>query len=132
MMSCIALCEYVNHPKYLKCHIKDENNPEIKRIRNEDIPEKYFIISNNEIVRIRYLLIYGKDSRNCKASISENSIWRWIVNNKTMVLMCFYGLFLITLGIFNSRTGAYYRQLMTKKAWALFKLFTVKGNESEF
>lgn len=129
MMSCVALCEYVNHPKYLKCHIKDENNPEIKRIRNEDIPEKYFIISNNEIVRVRYLLIYGKDSSNYKTSISENTIWRWIANNKTMVSMCFYGLFLASLGLLNSRTGAYYRQLMTKKAWALLKFFKVKENE---
>lgn len=48
--SCLALCEYVPSPMYIR------NNP-------KKIPIGYIILTNNEILRVRYLLIFTKYRR---------------------------------------------------------------------
>lgn len=36
---------------------------ESKKKRNDDVPQKYFVITNNDIVRVRYLLLLGKPTK---------------------------------------------------------------------
>ncbi|KAJ6643018.1 Protein mono-ADP-ribosyltransferase PARP16 [Pseudolycoriella hygida] len=112
-LSCIALCEFVDHPQHLKCHLKDQQPNERKN--DQHIPDKYFVITNNDIVRVRYLLIFAK-SPDKSMQIYRNSVINWIYNNKSVAAMIFYAIILLSVGLANSRTGQYFRQMFWQKA----------------
>ena len=70
-LSCIAVCEVLDHPD-VKCTVKRnsaENNVHNRtraRARNSeggDVPEKYYVVTNNELVRVKYVLIYTEKKR---------------------------------------------------------------------
>jgi len=66
-MSCIAVCEVLDHPD-VKCTLKSKtqngqvtNSPGRARARNSeggDVPERYYVVTNNELLRVKYLLVY--------------------------------------------------------------------------
>jgi len=115
-MSCIALCEFVDHPQHLKCHIDEQReNVRNERKNSQHVPDKYFVITNNDIVRLRYLLIFAK-SPDKPIQIHYNPILNWIYNNKSIATMCFYVVILLAVGMANSRTGHYFRQICWQKA----------------
>ncbi|XP_037046892.1 protein mono-ADP-ribosyltransferase PARP16 [Bradysia coprophila] len=115
-LSCIALCEFVDHPQHLKCHIKDRqpNDGENERKNNQDVPDKYFVITNNDIVRVRYLLMFAK-LPDKPIQIHQNALMNWIYNNKSIATMIFYAIILLSVGLANSRTGQYFRQIFWQK-----------------
>lgn len=80
------------------------------RKNNQLVPDKYFVITNNDIVRLRYLLIFAK-LPDKPLQIHRNPILNWIYNNKSVATMCFYAIILIGIGLANSRTGQYVRQM---------------------
>lgn len=83
------------------------------------VPDKYFVITNNEIVRVRYLIVYGIESRAPDQSdlvqynkIDDNFILKWINRNKWVAAMITYAAILLIIGASNSRQGYYLRQFM--------------------
>lgn len=52
LLSSICVCEYIDDKDFVK--IRKKENP-----KNSDIPEKYLLITNNDVVRVRYLMIYS-------------------------------------------------------------------------
>jgi len=115
-LSCIALCEFVDHPQHLKCHIKEQSHErESERKNSQHVPDKYFVITNNDIVRLRYLLIFAKPPDQ-PVQIHRNPIMNWIYNNKSVATMCFYAVVLLAVGLANSRSGHYFRQIFWQKA----------------
>ena len=81
------------------------------------VPDKYFVITNNDIIRNRYLLVFGNKhtawTENKKNTISvqpKNAVIQWILNNKAIVTMLFYVILLLSIGLANSRNGYYIRQ----------------------
>ena len=68
-LSCIAVCEVLDHPD-VKCTIKGNSTNERQtqcrararaRARNSeggDVPERYYVVTNNEVVRVKYVLVY--------------------------------------------------------------------------
>lgn len=90
--SIIALCEVINDEENVKC--KDENNK--RRALNGytyggEIPEKYFVVTNSELVRVKYLLVY-KGGSAVKSLIKKNFLW---------IVISLYLLMLILIGFFN-------------------------------
>lgn len=89
------------------------------------VPDKYFVITNNEIVRIRYLLIYGKHENVNNDQLipaeSRSATMNWILNHKPLVAMCFYTVILISIGLGNSRHGLYFRHLFWQKTLEIFQ-----------
>ncbi|CAG9759328.1 unnamed protein product [Ceutorhynchus assimilis] len=78
--SIIALCEIINNEEEVKC--KDEKNK--KRALNQDsygaIPDKYFVVTNSELVKIKYLLAYRYRASTVVASFTKkNCLWIVIV-----------------------------------------------------
>ncbi|CAJ0944240.1 unnamed protein product [Ranitomeya imitator] len=63
ILSCVAMCEVIDHPD-VKCQVKKKDSSEIDRKRARarnseggDVPEKYFVVTNNELLRVKYLLV---------------------------------------------------------------------------
>lgn len=76
-MSCVAICEYIDDPSCVK--VRKGENVDVpgslqnfnqksfpENAKNSDIPQSYLLITNNEVVRVRYILVYG--SKNATAA----------------------------------------------------------------
>lgn len=76
------------------------------------MPDKYFVITNNEIVRLRYLLVYGQDERLTvqRAPVPRHPFVQWILAHKSLAAIICYALALLWIGLANSRNGYYFRQ----------------------
>lgn len=90
----------------------------LEKNRRSDVPDKYFLVTNNEIVRIRYLIVYGTDVKNserenmAKCSTGYNTMVQWIFRHKWLAAMAIYAIILAILGTSNSRHGHYMRQFV--------------------
>lgn len=69
-MSCMAVCEVLDHPD-VKCTLenKTRNGAERQvggaraRARNSeggDVPERYYVVTNNQLLRVKYLMVYAE------------------------------------------------------------------------
>jgi poly[ADP-ribose] polymerase 16 len=100
--SVIAVCEIINDVQKVKC--KDAKNK--RRSINEDsfgeIPEKYFVVTDSDMVRVKYLMIYKQ-----KGFISVKS---FIAKHLFLCLILLYCIFIICIGIF-SNSAAYIKFL---------------------
>ncbi|XP_059614321.1 protein mono-ADP-ribosyltransferase PARP16-like [Phlebotomus argentipes] len=90
-ISCVALCEYAEHPTHVKCH----------EAKNSKIPKNIMVVSNNEIIRVRYLLVYGRKPRKT-AQNAERSVMTWLMNHKATVLIISYAFLLLAVNLTTS------------------------------
>ena len=66
-ISCVAVCEILDHPD-VKCTVKSHANSErqnrsrarAKNSEGGDVPERYYVVTNNQTVRVKYVLLYAK------------------------------------------------------------------------
>lgn len=100
------------------------NERENERKSSQLVPDKYFVVTNNDIVRVRYLLIFAKPPDKPIQS-HQNPVMNWIYNNKSVATMIFYAIILISVGLANSRTGHYFRQIFWQKVQRFYS--DVKG-----
>lgn len=109
-MACMFICEFIEHPTHLKCHVSKDS---IRKTKSR-VPEKYFVITNNDIIRIRYLLVFGQKP---KPEIQQFShpIMNWAARNSSTLTVLFYVLLLISLGFANSRTAYLMRKSIIGK-----------------
>lgn len=148
VMSCVAVCEYINDPSHVKIRkgklteIKYfilfcksffvNSNIYLENAKNSDIPQSYLLITNNEIVRVRYLLIYGsKKSTASKkpAATSEevefpqrtNNFFGWCRKNPLVVSVVLYILMLFLVGISKHRAVEYYKHVLMRFLQNRFK-----------
>lgn len=102
------------------------------------MPDKYFLVTNNEIVRVRYLIVYGTDVRNsesedlakCSSVYASNPIVQWTIRHKWLAAMAIYAIILAMLGTSSSRHGHYMRQFVRNamhKAINYVKTFHFNG-----
>lgn len=79
------------------------------------MPEKYFVVTNNEIVRLRYLLVFASSPAIPNEQISFASA------HKALLTMVFYVVLLAGIGLANSRNGVYFRHVLWQKIVRLFE-----------
>ncbi|KAF5294489.1 hypothetical protein FQR65_LT01615 [Abscondita terminalis] len=96
-ISVIAVCEVIDDLDKVKC--KDSNCKE--RAVNQDslsgnIPEKYFVITDSDMIRLKYLFVYKENTINFLES--------WIFKNIAVVLICTYLFLLFCIGFFQGPT----------------------------
>uniref|UniRef100_A0A8D2DT54 Poly(ADP-ribose) polymerase family member 16 n=1 Tax=Sciurus vulgaris TaxID=55149 RepID=A0A8D2DT54_SCIVU len=103
ILSCVAVCEVIDHPD-VKCQIKKKDSKEIDRRRARikhseggDIPPKYFVVTNNQLLRVKYLLVYSQ--KQPKRASSQLS---WFSSHWFMVMMFLYLLLLLIVSVINS------------------------------
>uniref|UniRef100_A0A7M4DVB7 Poly [ADP-ribose] polymerase n=2 Tax=Crocodylus porosus TaxID=8502 RepID=A0A7M4DVB7_CROPO len=107
ILSCVAVCEIIDHPD-VKCQVKKKDSEEIDRkrarVKNSeggDVPQKYFVVTNNQLLRVKYLLVYSQKHR-------RSSSQSWFSNHRFAVLMTLYLLLLVVIGATNSPAFLYY------------------------
>ncbi|XP_041772703.1 protein mono-ADP-ribosyltransferase PARP16-like [Anopheles merus] len=95
-LACIALCEYVDNPNYVKSQEETQQLPgtgegttahatpssdgpsaimSTSFTGNGSFPERYILVKNNELVQVRYLLLYGttKETNNNNNNNNNNT-----------------------------------------------------------
>lgn len=80
------------------------------------VPDKYFVITNNEIVRVRYIIAFGEHTNRMRDENGDynNVVLRWVNNNKAITAMVLYLIFLMLIGAANSRQF-HYLNVATKR-----------------
>ncbi|XP_066449002.1 protein mono-ADP-ribosyltransferase PARP16 [Eleutherodactylus coqui] len=105
ILSCVAMCEVIDHPD-VKCQVRKKDSFEIDRTRARarnseggDVPEKYFVVTNNELLRVKYLLVYsqGQPQRRSRQPSCFSS-------HRFAILMTLYLFVLIVIGLSSSKT----------------------------
>ncbi|KAF3688694.1 Mono [ADP-ribose] polymerase PARP16 [Channa argus] len=104
LLSCVALCEVIDHVD-VKCQVKKKDSEGIDRQRSRaknseggDVPQKYFVVTNNQLLRIKYLLVYSQKRHLSRHSRSTS----WLLKHHFAVMMSLYLLLLLFIGAFNS------------------------------
>nr|XP_012614183.1 mono [ADP-ribose] polymerase PARP16 isoform X5 [Microcebus murinus] len=97
ILSCVAVCEVIDHPD-VKCQTKKKDSKEIDRRRARikhseggDIPPKYFVVTNNQLLRVKYLLVYSQKQPKSRAS----SQLSWFSSHWFTVMISLYLLLLL-------------------------------------
>uniref|UniRef100_A0A8C6U2N0 Poly [ADP-ribose] polymerase n=1 Tax=Neogobius melanostomus TaxID=47308 RepID=A0A8C6U2N0_9GOBI len=96
MLSCVALCEVIDHPD-VKCQVKKKGMSRAKNSEGGDVPQKYFVVTNNQLLRVKYLLVYSQ-----KRHLSRLVRSSWLLRHHFVIMMSLYLLLLILIGAFNS------------------------------
>ena len=137
VVSCVAVCEYCDDPTFVKVRKGEKNRFNyfpiillsfflLENAKNSDIPQSYLLITNNELVRVRYLMIYGSKKKAVvrKPSTSEEvelvpsrSFLQWCRKNPLVISVTLYVFLLFLVGFSNHRAVEYYKN----KLWSFLK-----------
>lgn len=128
VVSCVAVCEYIDDPAYVKVRkgkkeiwqnsTPTQLFPPAENAKNSDIPHSYLLITNNELVRVRYLLMYGSKKKSAppKATsstevveVAPRSVLKWCRRNPLIVSVILYVVLLFLVGLSNHRAVEYYK-----------------------
>ncbi|GFR59034.1 poly [ADP-ribose] polymerase [Elysia marginata] len=108
-LACVAVCEMIDEPS-VKCQIK-EGSASVQKQRaqasrmTDAVPEKYYVVQNNDAVRVKYLLVY-RDHTSSAGSTGTSQSYSWIQQHKFPLLMFTYFILLVAIGLANSRQTA--------------------------
>lgn len=120
-LSCVAVCQMIDDPS-VKCQTK-EGSPSKQKVRaqasetTDQVPEKYYVVQRNDVLRVKYLLVYREESSQTHKVTPTSS--SWFRDNMFVLLMVAYGLLLLAIGMANSRTAMMY----INKLWKNIKRF---------
>lgn len=115
-LSCVALCEVVNHPD-VKCQDKesDKSRSIAKDSIGGEVPNKYYVALNSDLVKVRYLLIYSKYSPR-SGSMGSTSWLGWVGRHKLLTFILGYMVLLASVGLSNNHMVQRYYHLILKRA----------------
>lgn len=101
-LSCVAVCEIITDPK-VRCHTRKNDSCRRKRVGNQNIPEKYYIVQNDELLRLRYLLIYAEKSVKRQECVGgDRKLSSWFQQHRMVILMLSYLVILLAIGLGSS------------------------------
>jgi len=98
-MSCLALAQVLDHPS-VKLHTEDQARGTVEGSEGGRVPDKYIVVRNNELLHIRYLLVYKHSTTT--PTVSNNWIAYFINKHKMVLLLVAYVLMLALIGLSNS------------------------------
>ncbi|XP_022106191.1 mono [ADP-ribose] polymerase PARP16-like [Acanthaster planci] len=117
-LSCVAVCELIDHPD-VKCQTRDRSsNANDGRRRSHapqsmggEVPEKYYVVTNNEVVRLKYLLVFADKTKSKRSSQPRSKVMTFVCNHLFALCMLGYLIVLLLIGLLNSRTfQTFYRK----------------------
>eukprot|EP00731_Ephydatia_muelleri_P031675 Em0023g182a len=91
LVSCVAVCEVLNHPD-IRSRVQAGGEPSV----GQKLPEKYFVVQNNEHLRVKYIFVFGHKRGQ---PVSES----WLMKHKFLCLILVYVLFLFIMSVLQSR-----------------------------
>lgn len=118
-LSCVAVCQMIDDPS-VKCQTK-EGSPTQQRNRakasktTDPVPEKYYVVQRNDVIRVKYLLVYREQGNKPQKTLSRSS--SWLREHKFLLMMLAYVLLLAAIGISNSR----YTKVYIDRFWRFLK-----------
>uniref|UniRef100_UPI00358FC2CA protein mono-ADP-ribosyltransferase PARP16-like n=1 Tax=Myxine glutinosa TaxID=7769 RepID=UPI00358FC2CA len=97
-LSCVAVCEIIDHPD-VKCQVKGQDSARARVPNSEgrEVPQRYYVVTNNQLLRVRYLLIYSQGLPQ-RASKRRS----WILRHPFATALALYMGALLLLAAFNS------------------------------
>lgn len=112
-LSCVALCEVVDHPD-VKCQDSGKARSLAKDSIGGEVPQKYYVVMNSDLVKVRYLLVYSKFTP--RSDAAANGTWiGWLRQHKVLTFLFGYVLLLALIGFSNNRTVQRYYHLILKR-----------------
>lgn len=118
-MSCLLVCETINDSTHVKTGFNSKTT-------SNQIPEKYFIVKNNDYVRVKYVLVYAEKQQMKR----NNRLAQFLNENKFILLLLAYSLLLLFIGAMNSRAFHKYFKSSYRKLFSLFVSDAVGGTAS--
>ncbi|XP_005990180.1 protein mono-ADP-ribosyltransferase PARP16 [Latimeria chalumnae] len=110
VLSCVAVCEIIDHPD-VKCQVKKKDSNGLDRSRARvrdseggDVPQKYFVVTNNQLLRLKYLLVYSEKQYRRRPTRQPS----WFSQHRFPIMMSLYLLLLIIIGASNSPAFHFY------------------------
>jgi len=101
-LSCVAVTQVMDHPS-VKMFSEDQERGRVEGSVGGRVPDKYMVVRNNELLHIRYLLVYKHGSSGASASSGyTNLLATFIADNKLLFLHLTYILMLALIGFSNS------------------------------
>jgi poly[ADP-ribose] polymerase 16 len=90
MVSCMVVCEVIKHPSIMSRQ-QSGGEPSLQQA----IPDRYFVVTNDELVRVSHLLVFTQQRRRSSTS--------WLRRYWFVVCVVAYGLLLALVGMWRSR-----------------------------
>ncbi|KAL3866472.1 hypothetical protein ACJMK2_043767 [Sinanodonta woodiana] len=122
-LSCVAVCEMIDDPA-VKCQQKlasenggaqsGKSRANARNSEGGEVPEKYYVVQNNDVIRVKYLLVYAHKS---PVKRSDKFLQpAWLHKHRFAVMMVVYFLILCVIGMissdsFQQQVRKYWRQL---------------------
>lgn len=104
---CVAVCEVVKHPTVMSRY-QSGGEPSLQ----QKVPDKYFVIANDELVRVKYVLVFGRLRKRRRVGAGTCS---WVLQHKFLLVVAVYVLFLLCMGVLNSRlAGRLYNKYLSQ------------------
>jgi len=114
-LGCVAVCQMIDDPS-VKCQVKDGTSANIRNRaqaskETDAVPEKYYVVQRNDILRVKYLLVYKEESSQAGSHTGTPS---WLWEHKFLVLMLAYIVLLVAIGVSNNRPAMLYLRRLWK------------------
>lgn len=74
------------------------------------------MITNNDIVRVRYILAYGEHTRRL-LGVYNSRVYRWVMTHKAATTLIMYGIFLVIIG--NGQQALYIKHIVSRISQAI-------------
>ncbi|XP_024946806.1 mono [ADP-ribose] polymerase PARP16 isoform X2 [Cephus cinctus] len=114
-LSCVALCELINHPDVKQGNSGDTSRNRVVDSAGGKVPNKYYLVINSELVRIRYLLVYSQDFR-APRSTDRRGLMAWFGRHKLLTFVLGYIVLLTSVGLTHNKHVEKYYRLFVQKA----------------
>jgi len=98
-VSCLALAQVLDHPS-VKLHTEDRERGAVEGSEGGRVPDKYIVVRNNELLHIRYLLVYKHSS--ATPTLSSNRLMLFINRHRMVLLLVAYMGMLALIGLSKS------------------------------
>ncbi|CAF1099314.1 unnamed protein product [Adineta ricciae] len=121
-VSCLLLCEIIDHPDHVKCAIENgTTSSQDRRIVSDTqagaVPEKYVVVTSNELVRMKYVLIYSEPNDLMQLDqVARSRLRTFFSTHRYNLYLLFYFILLLLIGFFNSNLFKFYWRLFKKRS----------------
>ncbi|CAL7938898.1 unnamed protein product [Xylocopa violacea] len=113
-MSCIALCELINHPDIKTGDSEDNARSMVADSVGGRVPNKYYLVTNSELVRVRYLLIYSQQVQGVRCT-ENKGLLSWFKQHKLLTFVLGYVVLLASVGLTHNKQVEKYYKLFVQK-----------------
>ncbi|XP_046428658.1 protein mono-ADP-ribosyltransferase PARP16 isoform X1 [Neodiprion fabricii] len=113
-LSCIALCELINHPDVKRGDSEDAARNTVIDAMSGKVPNKYYLVVNSDLVRIRYLLVYSQEFSSSRHKEGRGLV-AWFRRHKLLTFVLGYVVLLASVGLTHNKYVEKYCRLFIQK-----------------